>query len=133
MSNEKFSNKEYTPAQLEYFQSQTELKEYFAKKVNQTLTAVQQYIQKKQSSGETLELKNNHNAKYYLMEDGTIFKYLSKEVEFYILDTKEFIWYPEPSLLGLYFDNTLTFREIPDFKDYFTDYPQKEEKSSIKL
>ncbi len=132
-NNSKYSNKEYTPAQLEYFKSQEEVKEYFAKKVEQTLSSVQQYIQAKRSSGEQLELRNNPNTKYYLMEDGTIFKYLSNELEFYRLDTKEFVWYLEPSLLGLYFDNTLTFKEIPDFQDYFVEKAKNDEKPGIKL
>lgn len=132
-NNSKYSNKEYTPAQLEYFKSQEEVKEYFAKKVEQTLSSVQQYIQAKRASGEQLELRNNLNTKYYLMEDGTIFKYLSNELEFYRLDTKEFVWYLEPSLLGLYFDNTLTFKEIPDFQDYFVEKAKNDEKPGIKL
>lgn len=132
-NNSKYSNKEYTPAQLEYFKSQEKVKEYFAKKVEQTLSSVQQYIQEKRASGEQLELRNKPNTKYYLMEDGTIFKYLSNELEFYRLDTKEFVWYLEPSLLGLYFDNTLTFKEIPDFQDYFVEKAKNDEKPGIKL
>lgn len=132
-NNSKYSNKEYTPAQLEYFKSQEEVKEYFAKKVEQTLSSVQQYIQDKKATGEQLELRNNPNTKYYLMEDGTIFKYLSNELEFYRLDTKEFVWYLEPSLLSLYFDNTLTFKEIPDFQDYFVEKAKNDEKQGIKL
>lgn len=132
-NNSKYSNQEYTPAQLEYFKSQEEVKEYFAKKVEQTLFSIQQYIQDKKAAGEQLELRNNPNTKYYLMEDGTIFKYLSNELEFYRLDTKEFVWYLEPSLLGLYFDNTLTFKEIPDFQDYFIEKAKNDEKLGIKL
>lgn len=132
-NNSKYSNKEYTPAQLEYFKSQEEVKEYFAKKVEKTLSSVQQYIQDKKATGEQLELRNNPNTKYYLMEDGTIFKYLSNELEFYRLDTKEFVWYLEPSLLSLYFDNTLTFKEIPDFQDYFVEKAKNDEKQGIKL
>lgn len=131
-NNSKYSNKEYTPAQLEYFKSQEEVKEYFAKKVEQTLSSVQQYIQDKKATGEQLELRNNPNTKYYLMEDGTIFKYLSNELEFYRLDTKEFVWYLEPSLLSLYFDNTLTFKEIPDFQDYFVEKAKNGERTRAK-
>ena len=128
-NHSKYSNKEYTPAQLEYFKSQEEIKEYFAKKVEQTLSSVQQYIQDKKASGEQLELRNNHNTKYYLMEDGTIFKYLNNELEFYRLDTRKFVWYIDPSLLDLYFDNTLTFKEIPDFQDYFLEQEKNDTKS----
>lgn len=133
MSNEntKYSNKEYTPAQIEYFKSQEEVKKYFEKKVEETLAAVQQYIQTKLSTGEPLELKNNQNTKYYLMEDGTIFKYLSENLEFYRLDIKNFVWYLEPSLLSLYFDNTLSFKELPDFKDYFDEYTKEEPNKKV--
>lgn len=135
MSNDniRFSNKEYTPAQIEYFKSQAEVKEYFAKKVDKTLSDIQQYVESKKSAGENLELKNNSNTKYYLMEDGTVFKYLIEELEFYRLDTKDFTWYSEPSLLGFFFDNTLTFKEIPDFKDYFNEKNITNDNQGIKL
>lgn len=131
--NPKYSNKEYTPAQLEYFKTQDEIKEYFAKKVEQTLTSIEEYVQTKKTSGEELIIRNNPSTKYYLMEDGTIFKYVSEELEFYRLDTIKFKWLSDPSLLGLYFDDTLTFKEIPDFQDYFEEQPKNDEKKSIKL
>lgn len=65
------------------------------------------------------KLYNDEDTKYYIVEDGNIFKYNEKYNLFYRLDLEKFQWIYTPSYIGLYFDGHLKFEEIPNFKDYY--------------
>ena len=68
--------------------------------------------------------RNDGTAKYYLVEDGTVFKYLEDSFSFYKLNLEDFVWESKQSLASIYFDTYLKFQELPDFEDY---YPNGEE------
>ncbi len=124
-NNTKYTPKEYTPAQLEYLNNQEKVKEYFAKKVQTNLTTIQTIIEQKKSSGE--QPKNNSNTKYYIAEDGSIFKQNIDNITFYRLELSKFIWFPDPTIIDLFYNNDLSFTELPTFQDYFDELiPEKE-------
>lgn len=84
-----------------------------------TMSFINKEILKKQIRGETLELKNNNKTRYFLVEDGTVFKYDTEALLFYQLNLEKMRWYLNQSLEPLYYDTYLRFQELVDFKDYY--------------
>lgn len=84
-----------------------------------TLSYIKKEILKKQIRGEKLELRNDNRIKYFLVEDGTVFKYNTETYLFYQFDLETMTWYPNQSLASLYYDTYLKFEELLAFEDYF--------------
>ena len=84
-----------------------------------TMSYINKELLKKQVRGENLELKNDNKTRYFLVEDGTIFKYNTETLLFYQLNLKTMKWYINQSLTSLYYDTYLKIQELIDFKDYY--------------
>lgn len=84
-----------------------------------TMSYINKEILKKQIRGEALELKNDNKTRYFLVEDGTVFKYNAETYLFYQLNLETMMWNVNQDLASLYYDTYLRFQELIDFKDYY--------------
>lgn len=89
-----------------------------------TKSMLRKYIMLNKFNGKTLEPKNVNGVKYFLAEDGTVFKYDESNFSFYRLSLNDFVWDYDQSLSSLYYDAYLRFQEFVDFEDY---YPNRED------
>lgn len=84
----------------------------------ETMQKIKMYLSRKMFNGEELIKNNNEGWKYYLVEDGTIFK-KNEDYHFYRLDLNKFQWVHDQSLISLYYDSFLKFKELLNFEDYY--------------
>lgn len=124
----KYSNRPYTPEQMEYFRQQISTTNYFAERVKRNLENIKEYRNKLIELGEPIVKHNLPNTKYFLMEDGTIFKSIPDDLEFYRLNLDIYQWESDPTLITVFFDNMLKFEELHDFEDIFKERSKNHQK-----
>lgn len=84
-----------------------------------TMTYLDTEILKRQIRGENLELKNDGKSRYFLVENGIVFKYSQDTGLFYQLDLETMTWRLNQRLVSIYYDTYLRFQELLSFKDYY--------------
>lgn len=84
-----------------------------------TVARLEAYKITSQLKGIKLELKNKDNLKYYLVEDGTLFKYDTNELTFYRLNLDDFTWDYDPSLKTIFYDAYLKYQQLLYFEDFY--------------
>ena len=77
-----------------------------------------------QVQGKELEKRNTPEAKYYLVEDGTIVKAIPDRFLYYRLDLTNYNWVSDPNLVTLFYDTYLKYQELTEFEDYYPDANQ---------
>lgn len=96
----------------------------------ETLQKLQLYKSKKLYNKEKLVTKENDEWKYYMVEDGTIFK-MNDDYFFYRLNINTFQWIRDQRLVSLYNDCFLRFKELPGFEDYYEVLDTEEKYKSL--
>lgn len=84
-----------------------------------TMSFINAELMKKRIDGEKLELKNDSKTRYYLVENGIVFKCDTENYLLYQLNLKTMKWNLNQNLASLYFDTSLRFQELTNFKDYY--------------
>jgi len=96
---------------------------YTAKEM-ESITTLKTFKLFKQIDGEQLVLRNKPKNKYYIIQNGVIFKYDEETFSFYKLNLNDFVWESDQTLASIYYDTYLKFQELTSFEDY---YPDREE------
>lgn len=84
-----------------------------------TMSYISKEIIKKEIKRVPLELKNNGKNRYFLVENGIVFKYDTEKFLFYQLNLEKMKWQENQYLASLFYDSYLKFQELLDFKDYY--------------
>lgn len=87
----------------------------------ETMGYLNKELLKSQIRGEKLTLKNNDKTRYFLVENGTVFKIDESTFLFYQLDLQNLKWVRNQAFAFLYYDSYLRFQELLYFKDYYDD------------
>lgn len=84
-----------------------------------TMSYINKEILKKEIKKAPLVLKNNEKNRYFLLENGIVFKYDTENFLFYQLNLEKMKWQENQNLASLFYDSYLKFQELLDFKDYY--------------
>ena len=84
----------------------------------ETMQKLKIYISEKKYNGEKLVQKNDGSWKYYLVEDGNIFK-MNDDYYCYRLDLSNFTWIHDQRIISIINDGFLKCKELVNFDDYY--------------
>ena len=80
---------------------------------------VEMYINELKEKRTNLSVHTNIHTKYYMTEQGQIFKFDKKRFVSYELDQQEMAWFRNQDFVELYVDGDLRCTEMDLFEDYF--------------
>ena len=82
------------------------------------LNNIERLVMRKQLAGEKLTLRNNDKTRYFMIENGVVFK-IVENTWFYELNIETFKWQRNQRIASIYYDGYLRPIELVYFKDYF--------------
>lgn len=85
----------------------------------ETLNKLGSYLIENKNLANNKEQKKDIKEKYYIIEDGRIFKLEEDSFSFYQLNMNTKKWESNQNLASLYYDSFLRFQELLDFQDYY--------------
>lgn len=89
------------------------------------LNNIEKMVHRKQFAGEELTLRNNDRTRYFIMENGVVFK-IDDETFFFELNPETLKWHMNQGLASAYYSNYLRPMELVYFKDYFDNEEEME-------
>ncbi len=90
-----------------------------------TIQKINEYEKKLLSNNQTLKPNNQDDTKYYIVENGNVFKSINDGI-FYELDISKMQWVPNQTYMSLMYDTYLKFSELQNFRDYYIEQKKEE-------
>ena len=84
-----------------------------------TLNNLNAYVLIHMINKDKLNLLNKPNLSYYIMEDGSLWKYDKLAEQLYTLDMDNKVWQKVSNTLSNIQDGTMKCQELLDFEDYY--------------
>ena len=90
-----------------------------------TIKIINNYEKQLLNDNPSLKPNNSSNTKYYIVENGKVYKVIDEE-EYFELDTDKMEWNLDPTYMGLMYDTYLKFSELKNFRDYYIEKEKEE-------
>lgn len=89
------------------------------------LNNIERMVMKRRLNGEKLKLRNNDKTRYFILENGVVFK-IDDNTFFYELNQETLQWQSNQAIASIYYDGFLRPMELVYFKDYFDNEEEME-------
>ena len=87
----------------------------------ETMSTLNMYEMLDKAKGIKRDMHNDGVSRYFLISDGKLIKYNKEKKSLKILDLDNKVWVEDKNSINSFFDNSLRFQELLNFKDYYDD------------